>query len=201
VNAKQISSARRAANSGLQKKENCQIRLDRLIVGIPSALPDGLPEPRGFRRIADHLVRRKGKIATYDRVQKFVSERNACKVSIKHKRLVPWVPWCRIEMVADDRTGLTLEEINAFWPNARITEFRFWNLPSIFIPTLWSMNRSCVLRPDSGNRRSIESEAGETIWFMAVGAVLNLFAAIRRAKSAGIVWNSNFTARFCGRKG
>ena len=89
------------------------MRLDRLIVGVPDALADGLPEPRGFKRIADYRVRPQGKIATYARVQKFKSERNACKVSIQYKRQVPWVPWCRITMTADDRTGLSLEEIKS----------------------------------------------------------------------------------------
>ena len=111
MTAKQIPSSRRATNFGLPRKQNCQVRLDRLIVGVPDALADGPPEPRGFKRIADYRVRPQGKIATYARVQKFKSERNACQVSIQYQQQAPWVPWCRITMIGDDRTGLTLEEI------------------------------------------------------------------------------------------
>ena len=124
MTAKQIPSTRRPKSSGLQKEANCQVRLDRLIVGVPDALADGLPEPRGFKRIADYRVRPQGKIATYARVQKFKSERNACKVSIQYQRQAPWVPWCRITMIGDDRTGLTLEEIKSILVDCPITRFR-----------------------------------------------------------------------------
>ena len=113
MNATQLSITPRSANPGLQKKESCMVRLDRLIVGVPDALPEGLPEPRGFKRTEDRWFRPQGKIATYDRVRKFKSTRNSCEVSIQYKRKVPWVPWCQIKMTADDRTGLSLEEIKS----------------------------------------------------------------------------------------
>jgi hypothetical protein len=98
---------------GVQMEEACQVRLDRLIVGVPEALAEGLPEPRGFKRIADYRIRPQGKFATYARVQKFKSKRNACQVSIQYKPRAPWLPWCRITMIGDDRTGLTLEELKS----------------------------------------------------------------------------------------
>lgn len=113
MNATQLPLTPMATSPGLQKEPNCQVRLDRLIVGVPNELPEGLPEPRGFKLIADFRVRPQGKIPTYERVRKFKSTRNACEVSIQYKRKVPWVPWCHIKMTADDRTGLSLEEIKS----------------------------------------------------------------------------------------
>ena len=99
-------------------------RSSSLIVGVPNALPEGLPEPWGFKRIAGYRVRPQGKFAAYARVQKFKSKRNACQVSIQYQRQAPWVPWCRITMIGDDQTGLTLEEIQnvlADCPDHRIS--------------------------------------------------------------------------------
>jgi hypothetical protein len=98
---------------GAQREPNCQIRLDRLVVGVPDKPSGGLPQPKGFKRVGDTLVRPQGAIATYGRVRRFVSKSSSCKISIQYDRQAPWLPWCRITLIGDDWTGLTLEEIES----------------------------------------------------------------------------------------
>jgi hypothetical protein len=98
---------------GAQREPNCQIRLDRLVVGVPDKPSDGLPQPKGFKRVGDTLVRPQGAIKTYERVRRFVSKSSSCKISIQYGRQAPWLPWCRITLIGDDRSGLTLEEIKS----------------------------------------------------------------------------------------
>ena len=51
MSATQLPITPRATSPGLQKEADCQVRLDRLIVGVPNELPEGLPEPRGFKGV------------------------------------------------------------------------------------------------------------------------------------------------------
>jgi hypothetical protein len=39
------------------------------------------------------------------------STQSSSKISIQYDRQAPWLPWCRIMMIGDDQTGLTLDEI------------------------------------------------------------------------------------------
>lgn len=98
---------------GVQPGPSCQLRLDRMVVGVPHMLQHGLPQPKGFKRVMDTRVRPQGAIATYGRVRRFESESSSCKISIQYKRQAPWLPWCRITLIGDDRTGLTLDEVQS----------------------------------------------------------------------------------------
>jgi hypothetical protein len=98
---------------GAQREPNCQVRLDRMVVGVPDKPSDGLPQPKGFKQVQDTRVRPQGAIATYGRVRRFESKTSSCKISIQYDRQAPWLPWCRITLIGDDRTGLTLDEIKS----------------------------------------------------------------------------------------
>jgi hypothetical protein len=93
-----------------QNEANCQVRLDRMVVGVPDST-GGLPQPAGFRIVSDTRVRPQGAIRTYDRVRRLESNSSSCKISIQYKRQAPWLPWSRITFIGDDRSGLTLDEI------------------------------------------------------------------------------------------
>ena len=87
----------------------CEIRLDRLGIMLPRN-ESGLPEPNGFRTVTDTFLRPQGAIATYRRVRRLASNNSACKIAMQYEPLVPWLPWARITMNGDDRTGLTLKQ-------------------------------------------------------------------------------------------
>lgn len=96
---------------GAKAGADCEVRLDRIIVGVPERLPEGLPELEGFKLKKDTLVRARGGVRTYDRARWYRSEENSCKVSISYQRVAPWLPMYRVTIYADDQTGITLDEL------------------------------------------------------------------------------------------
>jgi hypothetical protein len=88
------------------------VRLDR--VQILSWAPRGRKPPRlkGYKILRDCFVRRQTTISTYARCRQLQSLTNDAKIYWQYERLKGWLkPW-KITMVADDKSGLSYEEIH-----------------------------------------------------------------------------------------
>lgn len=84
--------------------------LDRLQFTSEAPMPTP-PKIRGFDIVWDHFVRPQTDIPTYARVRKYRSRTNDTKVFWQYQRRCPWLkPW-KITLIADDRYGLTANEV------------------------------------------------------------------------------------------
>ena len=80
--------------------------------------------------LRDFRPRTQGKRRTYDRVRTFTSTTNSARVSLQYKPLLPWLPPWRFVLIADDRDGLTLEQVESVATlcsnhKVRLAEFAF----------------------------------------------------------------------------
>ena len=91
------------------------VRLDRLrwVAWVPAGKE--VPFIPGFKTVSDRrIMTRPGKVPTYGRVRKLESMTSDARADWEYQRQQGWLePW-RITLIADDQTGLTLEEVKQF---------------------------------------------------------------------------------------
>ena len=99
------------------------VQLDR--VQVLSWAPQGRKPPhmKGYKIVRDWFVRSQTTIATYARSRQYQSVTDDTKIFWQYQRLKPWLkPW-KITIVADDRTGLSYEQIQQVLKHRR--DYRF----------------------------------------------------------------------------
>jgi hypothetical protein len=86
-------------------------KLDRIQVASWAPCGRRPPQLDGFRIVRDTFVRCQTTTATYGRVRQYQSTTNDAKILWQYKRQKGWLkPW-KITIVADDRNGLSYEEV------------------------------------------------------------------------------------------
>jgi hypothetical protein len=98
-------------------------RLDR--VQIASWAPQGQrpPQLKGYKVVSDWFVRCQTTTATYARSRQYQSVSDDTKIFWQYQRLKGWLkPW-KITIVADDRSGLSYEEIQKILKHCRYYRF------------------------------------------------------------------------------
>jgi hypothetical protein len=96
----------------LHPKCLCEARLDRLGFTAAARMGVAIPEIQGFCIEADFRPRRQGSFLAYDRVRRYRSRTSSARIVMQYRPRVPWVkPW-KVTMIADDRLGLTPEEVD-----------------------------------------------------------------------------------------
>jgi hypothetical protein len=110
-------------------------RLDR--VQIASWAPAGRKPPKlkGYKVVRDCFVRMQTTTATYARVRQYQGINHKTKVFWQYQRLKGWLkPW-RITVVADDRTGLSYEQIQHVLKHCRYYRFLIIEIALDFHPS------------------------------------------------------------------
>jgi len=97
----------------LREDGRCQVRLDRLVICGDGRVDSVLPDIKGFRVDKDFRPRRLGRLATYDRVRRYVSRTSSALVVVQYQPLCPWLKPRRITLIADDELGLTQQEVES----------------------------------------------------------------------------------------
>ncbi len=88
-----------------------KVRLDRVQIVSSAATGGKPPLPEGFVVTRDSFVRCQTTTNTYARCRHYKSLTNEAKIYWQYSRQKGWLkPW-KITMVADDRTGLSRDEI------------------------------------------------------------------------------------------
>jgi hypothetical protein len=94
-------------------------------VQLVSWAPSGQKPPvlDGFKVTRDSFVRSQTRIKTYARCKQYQSRENDTKIYWQYYRLKSWLkPW-KITMVADDKTGLSRDEIEGVLSHCRFYRF------------------------------------------------------------------------------
>jgi hypothetical protein len=87
------------------------VLLDRLQVASEAPAPPTPPLIPGYNVVFDHFVRPQTNSPTYGRSREYRSTRNRTRIFWQYQRLAPWLkPW-KVTLVADDRFGLTADEL------------------------------------------------------------------------------------------
>jgi hypothetical protein len=112
------------------------VRLDRL--QIVSWAPQGRPPPLldGYKIARDWFVRCQTTTATYARVRQYRSITNTSQIFWQYQRLKGWLkPW-KITIVADDKKGLSYEEIEKVLKHCRYYRFLIAEIAVDFRPSV-----------------------------------------------------------------
>jgi hypothetical protein len=112
------------------------VRLDR--VQIRSWAPSGQKPPalEGFKVTRDSFVRRQTSIKTYARCRHLRSLRNDTKIYWQYERQKSWLkPW-KITIVADDRAGLSYDDIENVLQHCKFYNFLIVELAVDFNPAI-----------------------------------------------------------------
>jgi hypothetical protein len=120
-----------------------KVRLDR--VQILSWAPQGLTPPplEGYKIVRDCFVRCQTTTATYARSRQYQSITGDTKIFWQYQRLKGWLkPW-KITIVADDRTGLSYEQVQQVLKHCRYYRFLTVEIAVDFCP-LARVNRRIV---------------------------------------------------------
>lgn len=112
------------------------IRIDR--VQLVSWAPQGKSPPRklkGFSITKDSFVRSQTTTATYARCRQYRSRENDSKVYWQYQRQKAWLkPW-KVTLVADDKTGLSYEQIDNVLGHCRFYQFLIIEVAIDFSPS------------------------------------------------------------------
>jgi hypothetical protein len=111
------------------------VQVDR--VQIVSWAPSGRkpPDLRGFKVTRDSFVRSQTNIKTYARCRHYQSMRNDAKIYWQYQRQKAWLkPW-KITIVADDKTGLSYEQIEKVLAYCRHYRFLIIEVAIDFSPS------------------------------------------------------------------
>jgi hypothetical protein len=112
-----------------------KVRLDR--VQILSWAPRGREPPKleGYKIVRDTFVRRQTTTSTYARCRQLKSLTNDAKIYWQYQRLKGWLkPW-KITIVADDKNGLSYEEIQQVLKHCRYCHFLIVEIAVDFCPS------------------------------------------------------------------
>jgi hypothetical protein len=127
------------------QSHDLQVRVDR--VQLVSWAPQGRkpPELSGFKVIRDSFVRSQTNIKTYARCRQYQSRKNDAKIYWQYERQKSWLkPW-KITIVADDKTGLSYNEIEVVLSHCRFCHFLIIEVAIDFSPST-GVNRQFVRR-------------------------------------------------------
>jgi hypothetical protein len=99
------------------------IRIDR--VQIASWAPTGWRPPNlpGFEVTGDTFVRKQTNIVTYSRCRRYQSTKNSAKIYWQYYPQKGWLAHWKITLVADDKAGLSFDEIALVWERCRYHRF------------------------------------------------------------------------------
>lgn len=117
------------------KWHDIHVQVDR--VQVVSWAPQGRkpPELAGFKVRRDSFVRSQTNIKTYARCRQYQSTRNQTTIFWQYERLTGWLkPW-KITIVADDKTGLTYEQLEAVLGHCRHHRFLIIEVAIDFNPS------------------------------------------------------------------
>jgi hypothetical protein len=92
-------------------KARCTPRLDRMRFSAKPRRGPEIPAIKGFRVLQDFRPKSQGKIASYARVKKLISETTSCAINVQYKPLQPWLKACIVTVIGDDALGITPEEV------------------------------------------------------------------------------------------
>ena len=92
-------------------RARCTPRLDRIRFSAAPRRGPEIPAIKGFRVLQDFRPKPQGKIASYARVKKLLSETTSCAITIQYKPLQPWLNACIVTAIGDDALGITPEEV------------------------------------------------------------------------------------------
>jgi hypothetical protein len=111
------------------------VQLDR--VQILSWAPRGRKPPKleGYKLVRDSFVGCQTTTATYARNRHLQSTTDDTKIFWQYQRLKPWLrPW-KITIVADDKTGLSYEQIQHVLKHCRYYRFLIVEIAIDFCPS------------------------------------------------------------------
>ena len=111
------------------------VRLDR--VQLVSWAPQGRKPPllKGFAITRDSFVRSQTNIKTYARCRQYRSTTSDAKIYWQYERQKAWLkPW-KVTMVADDKTGLSYEQIHNVLGRCRFYRFLIIEVAADFSPS------------------------------------------------------------------
>jgi hypothetical protein len=112
-----------------------EVLLDR--VQILSWAPRGRTPPRlsGYKIVRDSFVHCQTTTATYSRNRHYQSLSDDTKIFWQYRRLKPWLkPW-KITIIADDKTGLSYEQIQYVLKLCRYYRFLIVEIAVDFNPS------------------------------------------------------------------
>jgi hypothetical protein len=121
------------------------VQVDR--VQLVSWAPQGRTPPRvkGFKVTQDCFVRMQTSIPTYERCRFYLSKENDAKIYWQYQRRTPFLkPW-KITVVADDKTGLSYEEIDTVLRHCKYWHFLIIEVAFDFSPST-GVDRNFVRR-------------------------------------------------------
>jgi len=121
------------------------IQVDR--VQIVSWAPEGRTPPRlkGFAVTRDSFVRSQTNIPTYERCRHYKSKESDAKIYWQYQRRTPFLkPW-KVTVVADDKTGLSYDEIDTVLGHCRFWHFLIVEVAFDFSPAT-GVDRNFVRR-------------------------------------------------------
>ncbi len=141
------------------------VRLDR--VQLVSWAPQGRKPPllNGFAITRDCFVRCQTTTATYARCRQYKSLKDDTKIYWQYERLKGWLkPW-KITIVADDKTGLSYEQIDNVLGHCRFYRFLIIEVAIDFSPSM-GVDRQFVRRHAvfGKSRRSRRKENSILYW-------------------------------------
>src|SRR5579864_3496476 len=111
------------------------VKLDR--VQLVSWAPQGRKPPplKGYKVVSDWFVRCQTTTATYARVRQFQSTTDDTKIFWQYHRRKGWLkPW-KITVVADDKSGLSYEQIQQVLRHCRYYRFLLVEIAVDFCPS------------------------------------------------------------------
>jgi hypothetical protein len=120
-----------------------KVRLDR--VQLLSWAPRGRKPPKlkGYKVVRDSFVRCQTTTQTYARCRHYQSMTNDMKIYWQHCPQKPWLkPW-KLTIVADDRSGLSYEEVEKILKHCRHYRFLIVEIAVDFCPSV-GVNRGFV---------------------------------------------------------
>ena len=123
-------------HSGTLMTKPIQVRLDR--VQIVSWAPCGRKPPQleGFKITRDSFVRCQTSTGTYARCRQYRSTTNDTKIYWQYDRLKGWLkPW-KVTIVADDRSGLSYEDVGKILKHCRYYHFLLVEIAVDFCPSV-----------------------------------------------------------------
>jgi len=93
------------------------------------------PKLKGYKIVRDSFVRCQTTTPTYARVRQYQSTNDDTKIFWQYQRLKPWLkPW-KITLVADDKTGLSYEQIQIVLKHCRYFRFLIVEVAVDFCPS------------------------------------------------------------------
>jgi len=115
--------------------KNITVRLDR--VQMVSSAPQGAKPPllKGYMVVRDWFVRCQTTTSTYARVRQYQSVTDDTKIFWQYQRQKGWLqPW-KITVVADDKSGLSYDEVQKVLKHCRDYRFLIVEIAVDFAPS------------------------------------------------------------------